>query len=55
MFKTRSGGQAVQFDDIEILKQQNPSAPWYGPLFAPTHRAVTLGCTHTLASSVNAD
>lgn len=28
VFKTRSGGQAVQFDDIEILKQENPAAPW---------------------------
>ncbi|XP_062403573.1 kinesin-like protein KIF23 isoform X4 [Sardina pilchardus] len=27
VFKTRSGGQAVQFTDIETLKQENPTAP----------------------------
>ncbi|XP_075875627.1 kinesin-like protein KIF23 isoform X2 [Nelusetta ayraudi] len=27
VFKTRSGGQAVQFTDIETLKQENPAAP----------------------------
>ncbi|XP_029987020.1 kinesin-like protein KIF23 isoform X2 [Sphaeramia orbicularis] len=27
VFKTRGGGQAVQFTDIETLKQENPTAP----------------------------
>lgn len=27
VFKTRGGGQAVQFTDIETLKQENPAAP----------------------------
>ena len=29
VFKTRGGGQAVQFTDIETLKQECPTAPRY--------------------------
>uniref|UniRef100_A0A673BB91 Kinesin-like protein n=1 Tax=Sphaeramia orbicularis TaxID=375764 RepID=A0A673BB91_9TELE len=32
VFKTRGGGQAVQFTDIETLKQENPTAPRYSIL-----------------------
>lgn len=31
MIKTRSGGQAVQFTDIETLKQELAAAPRYEP------------------------
>uniref|UniRef100_A0A4W6BQF5 Kinesin-like protein n=1 Tax=Lates calcarifer TaxID=8187 RepID=A0A4W6BQF5_LATCA len=37
VFKTRGGGQAVQFTDIETLKQECPTAPRYS-IFSSTTR-----------------
>lgn len=42
VFKTRSGGQAVQFTDIETLKQVCPLAPRYSIMY----RNVIYFCVH---------
>ncbi|KAL2094055.1 hypothetical protein ACEWY4_011367 [Coilia grayii] len=39
VFKTRGGGQAVQFTDIETLKQENPTAPSRKRRSSETHGA----------------
>lgn len=34
VIKTRGGGQSVQFTDIETLKQELTTVPWYLLIFS---------------------
>uniref|UniRef100_A0A673B9J6 Kinesin-like protein n=1 Tax=Sphaeramia orbicularis TaxID=375764 RepID=A0A673B9J6_9TELE len=52
VFKTRGGGQAVQFTDIETLKQENPTAPRYSILRNEDLEDEWRGTESTLKSSV---